>query len=553
MFYHRTLSLFKRILQQHWAIISLIAFGSILRIILISQNWPILDSDEAIMGLMTQHIVAYGEHPTFFYGQNYMGSTEAFVSAGLFKLFGPSTFALRLSLILFFTIFLISIYCLISLLFSKNFALFTVFLLSLGNENMFWQETRAVGGYPEVLLFGSLAFALAAWLALTSRRKQPAPYKRALLFFCWGLASGLGIFSHLVIVPIILTAGLLLFIGCWHEWRTLALPCVLAGLFIGVFPLIYYNLHAAPGQDSISVFLNIHSSGQTNNLPFINQIKGTFLVSLPLVTGISPPCQVTNNAYVGFLGPYAHYCLLIYTSWGASFILLWTVAVLLAVFALWKLRPTLFPWQWSDEKHAAIVLLLARLLLLSSSALTLYFYLNSPTSATGPTTNYRYLDGLLISLPAVISPLWVAATRINRVYLLNMTGKALLTLLALVFLIGTVNACFTLPQAQQTYQQRTDLIDSLQHFGVKHFYSDYWTCYALAFQSHEQLTCAVVNDQEHLQLQDNRYTPYIPITQADPRAAYVLTSGTPGAKLLAQYPHLYHHFTRDGYEIYLPI
>lgn len=552
MLYHRTIFLIQRILRQHWAIISLIAVGSLLRIILISQNWPIMNSDEAVIGLMAQHIVTYGEHPTFFYGQNYMGSTEAFVGAGLFKFFGPSTFVLRLSLVLFFAIFLGSIYCLISLLFSKNFALFTVFLLSLGNESMLWQELLAIGGYPDILLFGSLAFALATWLALTSRHKPPS-YKRACLFLCWGLISGLGIFSHLVIAPLILTAGLLLLIGCWREWRTLALPCALGGLFIGAFPLIYYNLHAAPGQNSIAVFLNIHSADQIYHLPFINQIRGTFLVSLPLVTGISPPCLITSNAYVGFLGPYARYCQLAYTSWGAAFVLLWIAAALLAAFALWKLRPTLCPWQWSDEKHAAIIRPLACLLLLSSSALTLFFYLNSPDSGHGPTTNYRYLIGLLISLPVVISPLWIAATRINRIHLLNIASKVLLVLLPLVFLIGTVITFSALPQAQQTYQQRADLINDLQHLGVKHFYSDYWTCYALAFQSDEQLTCATVNDQQHLQLQDNRYTPYIQITQADPHAAYVLNSGTPGAKLLAQYPKLYHHFTQDGYEIYLPI
>ncbi len=40
-------------------------------------GYPADDSDEATMGLMALHINTRGEHPIFFYGQNYMGALEA--------------------------------------------------------------------------------------------------------------------------------------------------------------------------------------------------------------------------------------------------------------------------------------------------------------------------------------------------------------------------------------------------------------------------------------------------------------------------------------------
>src|SRR6266571_4996355 len=72
---------------QNWGALALILFGSAIRLILISQNWPITNSDEATIGLMAMHILAKGEHPIFSYGQNYIGSTEAFTAAVFFRFF----------------------------------------------------------------------------------------------------------------------------------------------------------------------------------------------------------------------------------------------------------------------------------------------------------------------------------------------------------------------------------------------------------------------------------------------------------------------------------
>ena len=114
------------------------------------------------MGLMALHIVQKGEHPTFFYGQDYMGSLEAYIAAAMFRLFGPSTFSLRLALIFLFVLFLISMYYLTSLLYTKKFALAVLILLSLGSDALLQRELEAIGGYPETILFGTLAFLIAS-------------------------------------------------------------------------------------------------------------------------------------------------------------------------------------------------------------------------------------------------------------------------------------------------------------------------------------------------------------------------------------------------------
>jgi predicted membrane-bound mannosyltransferase len=78
-----------------WAA-ALILLAIALRAILAAKGWPLLDSDEGTMGLMGMHIAFRGERPIFFYAQGYMGATEAYLAAIMFRLFGVSSFTLPL-------------------------------------------------------------------------------------------------------------------------------------------------------------------------------------------------------------------------------------------------------------------------------------------------------------------------------------------------------------------------------------------------------------------------------------------------------------------------
>src|SRR5438132_13331399 len=108
-----------------------VAVATLLRLVLISFNWPITNSDEGNMGLVALHVAYQGDHPIFFYGSNYLGPLEGYAAAPLFHLFGTSLFALRLPLVLFFTGFLLSMYYLVRLLYSETFARATATLLGL--------------------------------------------------------------------------------------------------------------------------------------------------------------------------------------------------------------------------------------------------------------------------------------------------------------------------------------------------------------------------------------------------------------------------------------
>src|SRR5438128_1725682 len=171
--------------------LAVIVLATVLRIVLIAQDFPYTISDEGTVGLMALHIAYRGEHPVFFYGQGYMGPFEAYVGAGLFFIFGPSLFALRLGLALVFAGFLGSMYVLTNLLYTKRWALISLMLLSLGTSGMLTRQLTALGGYPETLLFGALIFLLALQLALSFRpgiALSTAKRRRRMLCYAgWGM------------------------------------------------------------------------------------------------------------------------------------------------------------------------------------------------------------------------------------------------------------------------------------------------------------------------------------------------------------------------------
>lgn len=579
--------------------LALIALALGLRITLVELGWPLLDSDEGTMGLMAMHIAYRGEHPIFFYGQGYMGAAEAYIAAVMFHFWGVSVLTLRLGLLLLYAAFLIAMYLLSSLLYSKKLALIALALLCLGSNPILTRELVAVGGDPETLLAGAMLFLLACWLALSAR---PDPsgrnsWRRLAAYSGWGLAAGFGLWSHMLVAPFVLMSGLLLLIFCWREFLGWSLLCLLVSLVIGGLPLIIYNLHAPPGEDSISVLWRIHRVAGIPRPPlrvlWPLQVKGALLVSLPTATGANPLCRPSDAEVIGFSNLHALQCSLVHAGWSLGTIALWTTAVLLALAGLWRSWRRSSECPRSAEERRDLVLHCARLALLLNAAITLVLYILSPNSALFPVPTSRYLVGLLVTIPALLWPLWngvgivkplalrllhvTIAVRIEQVSLILRRG--LLLLIGAIFLLGTFSTFTGVPPAPpvdkrqdafatqaidqhldvpatQSYDRQTAaLIHDLLSVGATRIYSDYWTCDRLIFQSHERIICSALSDG--LGPGHDRYMPYHDLVMSDPRASYVFHLGSPQASALARraatsrsYRRKYRRLIFAGYVVY---
>ncbi len=543
----------------------LVVFIAAGRLFLISRGWPATDSDESTFGLMASHIAFHGAHPGFLYGQNYMAPLESYIAAPLFRIFGPSTFSLRLAALLLYLGFIINMYLLTALLYSKRLALLTLVLLGLGTTETLFLETEA-GAHVRTLLFGSSILLLASWLVLSPYRSSAGvSLKRKSAYFAWGVAVGLGVWSDLLVLPFVLMAGLLLLV-CLHRevFRRQVVSLTFIGILLGAFPLIAYNLHAAPGQDSLSVLVQLDRSGGAGGenafTSLGQQIAGTLLVSLPNITEAQPICPVTIHA-AWPLSPHAGtetlFCSGVRFSWGLMAIALWVIAVLQSYLPLRRL--------FSPQTHnvqpvvgkTPTTLHAARLALLGSAGLTLILFVVSTAPARDPWAATRYLIGLLIALPACLSPLRLPpqtdlAHGTRRTAFVRAASYAILCLFTTTSVLGSLGMSQVIPQAQARQQEQYQLIRGLEQIGATKIYTDYWTCDRIAFQSNERIICAVLN--EGLQPGQNRYLPYYRTIQISSNVAFVFPLASAQAKALAKAPLVqgYKKFSIENYVVYQP-
>lgn len=561
--------------------LALVVAASLLRILLISQNWPATNSDEATMDLMALHIAYRGEHPIFFYGQDYMAPIEGYVGALCIQFFGVSLFAVRLGLIPFFALFLVCLYFLTRLLYTRPLALVTVALLSLGSNPVILYQLRAIGGYPEIVLFAALIFLLASQLALSSHLFFDASALRErrwrwLAYGFLGLLIGLAVWDDQLILPCIVAAAALLFLFCRREiLRSRAGLFLLLGLIIGASPLIYYNLTAPLGQNSLNTLLNLQSSGITEvkgmGIPLVRQIAGTLMIALPTATSYSPLCDIKSFPLFGSAADVSWQCAILQGGWSLGYLLLWAIAVWLAgsmVWKQWRQRPQ---QSWSFAERQECIRQCARLMLLLSAGMALGIYVMSPPAARVPDTSWRYLICMQVATSAVLWPLWRGITHglqnfrvserlrvASRATIVLVLRIAVLVLVAGVFFMGTIGVIQDIPTAQGAYQQREALVHDLLKVGATRVYSDYWTCNWLTFQSHEQIICAVLG--ETLQPNLDRYLPYRDMLKATAHPAYVFsmnpTSIGPKQAVFFERHILpqnsqYQRYTFDNYVVYI--
>jgi hypothetical protein len=288
------------------------------------------------------HIAYRGEFPIFMYGQNYMGTLEAYFGAIFYHLFGVSLLSLRLGMLTLFSLFLFALSSLTKTLYSPKMALLTLVVLSVGAEGVLIPEIMVLGGTTETLLFGTLLLLLATHLALTSGRNLlgSVSWRRFVGFAAWGCCVGLGLWSHLLVAPFVLTSALLLLLFCRCERRTLALLAIFLGFLIGGFPLIIYNVTAPLSQNSLATFLNIYNIGNSleHNPDFVlRQLSGTFLSALPVATGVNALCNVTRLPFFA-PPPFPMTCIVVQGTWSIGYLALLVTSLGLSSWGLFKLK-----------------------------------------------------------------------------------------------------------------------------------------------------------------------------------------------------------------------
>lgn len=452
-----------------WAALAIGAAGVAWRLILMLQGVPPSNSDEATQGLAAMHVAEGRDFPVFFYGQHYMGTIEPFLAAPLVALFGPSTLMLRVPTLLLYVLFLVLMFQLSRRLFSPVVALGTVVFLSFGADRLVKNELIAGGGYPEVNPMLAALFLIGLGLATHAyRREAPA-------FACWGVLSGLILWTHWLAGPFLLAAAFALILPrrrTWNRWATVA---VVSGLLIGAAPLIWDNLSSPLKYNSISVFLSLSSAGGDPSL--WERIYGGAVTGLPLASGL---CSTGH-------------CEPAQLWWAPVYLML----IILA--GVWAKRAIARDDRDDRARNLTVLTLSA------AAILTVLYYASSGSAASSPLESARYLHYLLVATPLWIWALWRLAQgalgRAGRLAAVAVTAGVLA-----FASFATVDLGRNIPRYAAWEGDHAHLVAGLRERGVSHVYGGYWTCNRLIFAAREEIMCGVVDHELRRGL--NRYPPY---------------------------------------------
>src|SRR6185437_11995437 len=379
--------------------------------------------------------------PTFFWGQNYMGPFEAYFAALLFALFGSSTFLLGLSALLLTLGFLATVYWIGRAAYGPTVGLLALAWLVISPPIFTLRQLAPIGGYQELLLLGGLIL-LGVWSRLQLPYARPtsrAGWLRCIAFYAvLGVLAGLGLWSDMLIAPILLVAAGALLIGRWRELLSLAGVALVVGMLVGAWPYISFNL--ATGNATYKQL-----SHQSNPSGVLLQSAGALTVGLPVVAGSPHVCVTQGNIWDPYPPAMARSTAGNDLACQAPNVLISLGALVLLGVVTWQLGRWLWLWLRLAPQLAVVRDWLARrgvripsagkgeaaqlaaeataaknarrwlrAMLLGIALMTLALFFTSRDAANFQFTSARYLLPLYLATPLFIGVLWEALSPYPR-------------------------------------------------------------------------------------------------------------------------------------------
>ncbi len=533
--------------------------AAVIRLVLAARGWPGINSDQAILGLMANDIWRHGAHPVFFYGQHYMGALQAYLVVPFFALLGPTTFALSTATTMQTLLFLLLLYLLARTIFSPGVAWCSVALLALGPDAALLHELRPGAGTQDTLLLSALLL----WLVVLRLKLTLSKRAKAALHLGIGLTIGVGLWCDLLMLPFVLVALLALGVEARGRWR--ALPVALrrgrllsqsvplaVGALLGIAPaipttiasggILFGEVFAAAGVPESADTLQTGTPGFLVALG--QQILAALLLSLPRTLGnsvVCGPCVPWPAAHVSATIGQIVILTLLSAPFSLVALALWLRAarpLAQDVWDAWRARRAERRSARAPGSFTRDYRWWGRAMLVMGGGLTALQFVFSRASYTHVNADSaRYLVGLYLCVPLVAAPLWRGTCQAVLWLRAWMPAPSLRARLRAGLAAGLLVALFTLNTASAgaAFQQSADtqaygvpagardqqVIAFLKAHQATRFYASYWVCYRLAFESEEQVICAVISPTNAFASGHNRKEDYAPLVAAAPHPAYV--------------------------------
>ena len=457
----------------------IVSLSVVYKLFLLAFNAVPFNGDEAIVALMARHILR-GERPVFFYGQAYLGSTDAWLVAASFSIFGENVLAIRIVHILLFAGVVFTTYLLARRYLQDEWGARAAMLwMALPPTILTLYTTATLGGYTETLLFGNILLLMADGRWLWADRWRAG---RWLLF---GVIAGFAFYTFPLILIYLIPIGLqLLYRLQLRAWRDYLIA--LLGFALGSAPwwlaLIQSGGMLLAELTGSAVAGTVESSGWLGGLAI--RLLNFFLFGTTAWWGLRYP-------------------------WSAEFVLpLWGGGALLFY---------LSAFGYAVRRGPRVLWGLIATLLVT--------FLLTPF---GGDPSGRYF------LPLVVPLAIFSAMLLQRFRKQNVTVALLLLALLVGYNVaGTLAAAAKNPPGITTqfdpvtwidHTRDQELIDFLLANGETRGYTNYWVQAPMAFLSGERIISAA-RLPYHLALdytpRDDRYRPFTQAVREAPRAFYI--------------------------------
>ncbi len=449
-----------------WLLPLILIAALLLRLYLLLTVLDPIQSDEAVIGLMAQHIRG-GARPLFDYDLLYHGPLEAYLAAPLFALFGMNRLVMRLAPLAFSLLFVYAVYLLANRLYGRQVALASALYAAIPAPMLTIWGLRFGAGYIVVLALSTFALRL----ALDLRRSTTVLLVLLLLVGFW---------AHYVtgytIVAIILAAGLAaLRRRAPRLPGRAAVPVALAA--VALLAVLLTRLDASPASGLLST------------------AAGLLTMAFPVLLGFFQPStsaelfarQVADS--------------------GAGN----AIAVVLGALAIAAVgRVAVRRIRQGDTLLPLFVFLS---LIIFSAFVTL---LRSPVVLL---QEPRYLLPLYSAIPLAIWALSDLTRRLARLRVVALGGILLLNLYGNLSMQPALNQPYV---SGRTLADNRALIDWLDAKGIRHVYADYWIGYWLAFDSGERIVPFIIAAGDRAGW--NRYAPYAAQVEQSTNPAYIFVA-----------------------------
>lgn len=448
-------------------VLGCVLLGALVRLHLLFASNFVIDSDEAIVGLMGKHILEGKTVPIFYYGQHYMGSLEAVIVSIFFALFGVNSVSLKVVPFLFSLALLPVAYSLFSHLMGRFGARCALLLLSIPPLALTEWSSRARGGFIEVIV-------LATWALLCCVRylKHGRVGELYLCSFVLGLAWWVNNQIIFYMGPIGCVCALYLLSardGSRPIRISVKAKTVMVSLLLfigGGLPYWIYNI-----ENSFVSFRMFTSSGSTE---VWKHLGGLFKFALPILFGAKRFWHVEE------VFPFS--ASLVYLLYGAIIIsVIWTLRTQIAYMVIGRVSgaaPVLLPF----------IFIFGCIVFVASS---FGFLSQAP----------RYLLPLYIPLFGMVGCYADSLYPKRATFAIVTVATLILVNLASIYAGGvSIPGEPLVYNGERVSKDHSELISWLKEKGIKKVRTNYWIGYRLAFESQESITFSMYGEPRQIRI-----------------------------------------------------